>query len=92
MSALDPPNTTATGGNAGSSASATNEDLRALLRQGLAGVDSSASEAAARKLQEQIDFEALQQQYGFAARTRTGRCFSCGQAGHWATEWWVGRV
>ncbi|GLC40065.1 hypothetical protein PLESTF_000933700 [Pleodorina starrii] len=44
-----------------------------------------AEEEAARRRQEEEDFEALRAKYGFSNK-RPGRCFSCGQEGHWSAE------
>eukprot|EP00955_Chlamydomonas_euryale_P110141 365983-Chlamydomonas_euryale.AAC.4 len=41
-----------------------------------------AAAAVACAVQEQSDFEALQARYGFSAR-RPGKCYTCGQEGHW---------
>ncbi|GLI65824.1 hypothetical protein VaNZ11_009453, partial [Volvox africanus] len=48
----------------------------------------AAEEAAAAARREELDFEALRARYGFSnkAPQRSGRCFTCGQEGHWSIE------
>ncbi|KAG1668609.1 hypothetical protein FOA52_001478 [Chlamydomonas sp. UWO 241] len=43
------------------------------------------ADAAARAAQQAANFEALQAQYGFSNK-RNGRCFTCGEEGHWSPD------
>ncbi|GIM08099.1 hypothetical protein Vretimale_12189, partial [Volvox reticuliferus] len=48
----------------------------------------AAEEEDARRQREEQDFEALRAKYGFSGKApqRSGRCFTCGQEGHWSME------
>ncbi|PNH08235.1 Zinc finger with UFM1-specific peptidase domain protein [Tetrabaena socialis] len=52
---------------------------------GWEGQAEAEAEAAARRHQEESDFEALRAKYGFSNK-RPGRCHSCGEEGHWSSE------